>query len=476
MGAGGSASPRLVGAAVSATSDFDLTQAFSGLDAASRSRWLSVLNASEVDIDALLDDAVKFELTSKEGAANLKRRIEEDPEKFLPVWQKKVEDFRAKNTPEVLELRKKKDELQKKLAEVNLDLQQCFGERQPPPIKPIEPKLIEPKPMEPKPELISPAQNLRDDVSRLEKTIADVVAEIEGKASIIEIKIGGEPFKKGGWDNSGSTGYTWSYEVANESLVKVNTAYGGRDTTDMVGGGQDFEYEFHGVAPGVSLVKVSHGQQWDPNSVEKAIFKLHVIQPEEEELQEVLSKTKAKYALLAASLHKKRPDAKQGYEIDKTSPGLEMFTLQKAIGLIDMALKTAIYEDEQAAELEAMEKALDSEEVQLTSQISALRKQLNKLQDELQEVTGMAVKRIASGGVCCRPIPCAPCSGRDDPFEEKRRELESRKGELDDHRQGIKDLEKEIAEAATELNQAKEAKTAESSSTGTCYSTFREEL
>eukprot|EP00931_Biecheleriopsis_adriatica_P006631 TRINITY_DN108007_c0_g1_i1.p1 TRINITY_DN108007_c0_g1~~TRINITY_DN108007_c0_g1_i1.p1 ORF type:complete len:454 (-),score=126.19 TRINITY_DN108007_c0_g1_i1:40-1401(-) len=307
-------------------------------------------------------------------------------------------------------------------------------------------------------------EDLREEIQSTQKGIEEIKSELSKAITNVQLRIGGEPHKFSGWDNGGSTGYTWSCDIADEQVVKVLETQGkGRDTTaGRCGGGRDFEYEFHGISPGQSIVKISHGRAWDPASADVTCFKIHVAEADEEELQTKLAKARAKHAELAETLKEKRSDdTYNSGTITGTSPGLELFEIRRASYNLEVKLDRVAGEDEEnaiMAELEREEKELDAEEQKLTLRKRELQSQLGSLQDELQELTGIGVLRKAVLEQSRRLYEEG--SGMS-AAEWKRIQLEERQQQLETLRNQIGELERDIETFSKQVAKAKAEKTTE---------------
>ena len=85
-------------------------------------------------------------------------------------------------------------------------------------------------------------------------------------ALTVSLKVGEDPFIYSGWDNGGSTGYTWKVDVSSNAIGYFQTKNDQRSTAHLCGGGMAFEYQFHPLQVGSSEVKIFHGRPWENNN------------------------------------------------------------------------------------------------------------------------------------------------------------------------------------------------------------------
>lgn len=297
--------------------------------------------------------------------------------------------------------------------------------------------------------------------AKIEKVLAEQKTSEQAKGPTIELKVGGEPHRFNGWHNS--TGYVWSYEVADESIVQTLETKGTGQVKYGDGGGREFEYEFHALAPGVTKVKISHARPWEKDSdLGGKSFTIHAVQPAEEELQGTLSKARSTLEELAARVKDLRPDHPGNFEleggIDQGSVGIQLFHLRKAIYRAHLALKVILREDAETAkmaELKAKETKLRAEQQEVRSSVADLRKQLDALQTELQDITGEPVRRKLKMMKCQREEQLRENASA---TEKKEAELRSFEVELQGDRDEMKSLEQEVVDFTEKVKMAKAAK------------------
>lgn len=297
--------------------------------------------------------------------------------------------------------------------------------------------------------------------AKIEKVLAEQKTFEQAKGPTIELKVGGEPHRFNGWHNS--TGYVWSYEVADESIVQTLETKGIGQVKYGDGGGREFEYEFHALAPGVTKVKISHARPWEKDSdLGGKSFTIHAVQPAEEELQGTLSKARSTLEELAARVKDLRPDHPGNFEleggIDQGSVGIQLFHLRKAIYRAQLALKVILREDAETAkmaELKAKETKLRAEQQEVRSSVADLRKQLDALQTELQDITGEPVRRKLKMMKCQREEQLRENASA---TEKKEAELRSFEVELQGDRDEMKSLEQEVVDFTEKVKMAKAAK------------------
>lgn len=130
----------------------------------------------------------------------------------------------------------------------------------------------------------------------LQENIAWIEETLEAKLEHTELPLGGLPWVFDGWENSGSTGYTWSVNISDPTVVGFFETEGkGRDTNSpgVCGGGRDFAYEFHALSPGDATVEIHHGRSWEvEKAVPKKVLRVTVPHPDDRAaaaLSEVLS-------------------------------------------------------------------------------------------------------------------------------------------------------------------------------------------
>lgn len=298
--------------------------------------------------------------------------------------------------------------------------------------------------------------------AKIEKVLAEQKTSKQAEGPTIELKVGGEPHRFNGWHDS--TGYLWSYEVADESIVQTLETEGTGKREYGCGGGREFEYEFHALAPGVTKVKISHARPWEKDSdLGGKSFTIHAVQPAEEELQGALSKARSTLEELAARVKDLRPDHPGNFEveggIDQESVGIQLFHLRKAIYRAQLALKVILREDAEKAkmaELEAKETKLRAEQQEVKSNVANLEKQLDALQTELQDITGEPVLRGPEIMKCLMQEQLRENASATEKKEAKLREFEV---ELQCDRDEMKSLEQQVVDFTEKLKMAKAAKT-----------------
>ena len=100
-------------------------------------------------------------------------------------------------------------------------------------------------------------------------------------ALTVSLKVGEDPFIYSGWDNGGSTGYTWKVDVSSNAIGYFQTKNDQRSTAHLCGGGMAFEYQFHPLQVGSSEVKIFHGRPWENNNKETILFHVGALNEEE---------------------------------------------------------------------------------------------------------------------------------------------------------------------------------------------------
>ena len=97
-------------------------------------------------------------------------------------------------------------------------------------------------------------QELENDILEIRAMIAEIekaIEDINQPDQVVDLEIGGKAYEYNGFDNGGSTGYQWSVEISDESVVKcMRTSGQGKDTSYLCGGGRDFAFVFYAVRPG----------------------------------------------------------------------------------------------------------------------------------------------------------------------------------------------------------------------------------
>ena len=97
-------------------------------------------------------------------------------------------------------------------------------------------------------------QELENDIVEIRSMNTEIeyaIEEINQPDQVVDLEIGGKAFVYNGFDNGGSTGYQWSVEISDESIVKcMRTSGQGKDTSYLCGGGRDFGFMFYAVRPG----------------------------------------------------------------------------------------------------------------------------------------------------------------------------------------------------------------------------------
>ena len=88
-------------------------------------------------------------------------------------------------------------------------------------------------------------------------------------ATHVDIHIGQLPYIFNGFDNGGSTGYAWSVQIENPTVVQFTRTSPsvGQDTRQLCGGGIDFAYEFHPTSVGDTDINIYHGRPWEQRPV-----------------------------------------------------------------------------------------------------------------------------------------------------------------------------------------------------------------
>jgi predicted secreted protein len=166
----------------------------------------------------------------------------------------------------------------------------------------------------------------------------------------VNLNIGEPPYIYSGWDNGGSTGYSWSVQSQNTDVIQYfrKIPDNGKNTTQLCGGGIEFNYEFHPVKPGSSEVKIFHGRPWetDENTTPKDTILFQVAKLSDEqslELDSLIQKEQEKlnaYKDLASknNIIISLSTTEQTTTTD-TSPGSVLFRIRQELALVEPKLK-----------------------------------------------------------------------------------------------------------------------------------------